>query len=194
MKYKLLILLIALSVCACSHNPTCYYYGNCLKVKLREDKTVCICGLTDDFKRNLKEAFHIPETIYGLKVTEIGDHAFKECSSLKEITLPASLKSIGNGAFWKCTHLETISISDGLTTIGDEAFRRCSSLKEITLPASVKSIGVSAFAGCDSLTRVTFADTNSWYVSWTAVNVTNPITNAKYLKNTYEIYHWEKRL
>lgn|GEM_PF-1791943 len=47
-------------------------------------------------------------------VTEIGELAFNNCESLKEITIP-----------------------DSVTKIGDYAFNNCESLKEVTIPDSV---------------------------------------------------------
>ena len=55
----------------------------------------------------------------------IGSYAFKGCSGLTSLTLPA-----------------------GITSIGDEAFRECSVLTSLTLPAGITSIGDRAFCGC----------------------------------------------
>lgn len=133
-------------------------------------------------------------TFFAQTAYDNGDSVLKIC------LLPPSLTSIGESAFGNCKRLENIAIPDKVATIEKEAFGGCFSLKEITLPASLKNIGENAFRDCSELTRVTFADTNSWYVkypsssSWTAVTVTNPATNAEYLKNTYKYRHWEKRL
>ncbi len=43
-------------------------------------------------------------------VTEIGDYAFYECSSLKSIDIPNSVTEIGENAFSGCKSLESITI------------------------------------------------------------------------------------
>ncbi|PXV67381.1 putative secreted protein (Por secretion system target), partial [Dysgonomonas alginatilytica] len=56
----------------------------------------------------------------GIKV--IGDNCFKG-SSIKEITLPASLNSIGNSGFYNCTKLETlVSLNPIPPTLGITVF------------------------------------------------------------------------
>ena len=84
-------------------------------------------------------------------VTEIGDEAFGDCSSLESITIPNSVTSIGEYAFCVCSSLTSITIPDGVTSIGGYAFSGCSSLTSITIPDSVTSIGGGAFSDCSSL-------------------------------------------
>ena len=104
----------------------------------------------------------------------LGNYAFFECESLKEILLPEGLTSIGVRAFCGCVSLWSIKIpnsvttireeafsgcdalmnfdfGEGLTEIGINAFYNCDSLKEIKLPMSLKSIPASCFAGCIAL-------------------------------------------
>ena len=91
-------------------------------------------------------------------VTSIGDWAFYECSSLKNITIPNSVTSIGSDAFYNCSSLTSITIPEGVTSIGDYTFFNCSSLTSIIIPESVKSIGGNAFDRCRSLTSITIPD------------------------------------
>ena len=121
----------------------------------------------------------IPETINGMKVTRIGDEAFKGSDVLKSITIPSgvtsigveafagcinlisltipdSVASIGEFAFYKCSVLTSITILDGVTSIGDYAFAACVNLKKTTIPRSVTSIGESAFADDDSFEIYTY--------------------------------------
>ncbi len=90
-----------------------------------------------------------------LKVTSIGNSAFKNCSSLASVTIPESVTSIGSAAFYLCSALASVSIPNSVTSIGDEAFYLCSSLTSVTIPNSVTSIGYEAFYKCGSLTSVT---------------------------------------
>ena len=81
-------------------------------------------------------------------VTEIGEDAFKWCTSLISVTIPNSVTSIGESAFCGCSSLKSITIPNSVTSIGHYAFDGCSSLTSITIPNSVTWIGASAFWGC----------------------------------------------
>ncbi|MCM1310536.1 MAG: leucine-rich repeat domain-containing protein [Bacteroides sp.] len=112
-------------------------------------------------------------------VTSIGQQAFQECTNLKTIQLPSTLKLIDQWAFYGCTGLtsielpesleelvtyafqrcsglESVKFNDALTTIGASAFTNCTSLKEANLPKNLKTLDVGAFNNCSSLSAVTF--------------------------------------
>ena len=105
------------------------------------------------FRNQSLESFIIPTC-----VTNIGDRAFSDCSSLSDIVIPDSVTSIGDWAFRKCSSLSDIVIPDSVTSIGDMAFSDCSSLSNIVIPDSVTSIGDSAFWGCSSLSDIVIPD------------------------------------
>ena len=98
----------------------------------------------------------IPDTHEGLPVSYIGSSAFRDCSNLTSIEIPAGVTSIGQQAFDSCSNLESVTFAEGrqLTSIGWYAFQDCSSLMSIEIPAGVTSIGYSAFDGCSSLTSI----------------------------------------
>lgn len=101
------------------------------------------------------ESVTIPEGIISF--------SFKDCSNLKSISLPGSLKtfncensgitsitipenvSLPSGAFKNCRKLETVIFPDTLTSITANTFEGCTNLKTVTIPDSVKIIGESAF-------------------------------------------------
>lgn len=58
---------------------------------------------------------------YGIK--DIGNYAFYECSSLTEITIPATVTSIGKYAFADCYSLTKITIPESVENIGKYAFQ-----------------------------------------------------------------------
>ncbi|MDO4403820.1 MAG: leucine-rich repeat domain-containing protein, partial [Atopobiaceae bacterium] len=70
----------------------------------------------------------LPSTINGLKVTTIGESAFKDDGILKTVVLP-----------------------DTVTTVEKDAFAGCASLENVLVPSSVESIDESSFDGCESL-------------------------------------------
>lgn len=116
------------------------------------------------------------------KIEKLGDNCFDGCSSLKQVTLPGSLRQIDDSAFYDCRQLERITIPASVEKIGvysfaycekmkeviipensklreikNRAFTYCDDLSEIEVPASVETIGERAFAKCISLSKVSFA-------------------------------------
>jgi len=85
-------------------------------------------------------------------VKTIDANAFSGCSSLKQVTLPTSVTNISAGAFVGCSSLATLVIPSSVTTIGANAMAG-TALKSITL-GSKTTIGASAFANCKSLVTV----------------------------------------
>ena len=100
------------------------------------------------------ESVSVPSQLGGCNVTDIGDGAFSDCTSLTSITIPNGVTSIGWNAFSDCTSLTSITIPDSVTSIGQNTFYDCTSLTNVVIPDSVTSIGNSAFSGCTSLTNV----------------------------------------
>ena len=86
-------------------------------------------------------------------ITTLPNNAFNGCSSLVEITLPASLTRIGTYAFQNCSALTKVNGlgSTQVNTLSSHAFEGCGALKEITLPATLTDIENYVFRGCVSL-------------------------------------------
>ena len=66
----------------------------------------------------------------------IGENAFSDCLSLRNITLPKSLTTIRLYAF-ALSSLESIVVPPNVVTIEDEVFHGCKNLKDISLPFPV---------------------------------------------------------
>lgn len=73
----------------------------------------------------------IPDTHNSKPVKEIGNSAFRSCTSLTGISIPNSVTSIGQYVFYNCIALTEITISESVTAIGNNTFNRCDSLKGI---------------------------------------------------------------
>ena len=76
----------------------------------------------------------IPETIEGIKVTEIGPYAFAR----SRLTFPTA------ESYYEGIGITSVTLPDGLITIGEGAFIG-NDLTSITIPDSVTSIGERAF-------------------------------------------------
>ena len=125
-------------------------------------------------------------------VETICDSAFRNCSELTEVCIPASVKVIESAAFVFCTGLQNLSFAErngaeltidssafsnctaltelnlpeGLTRISYWAFSYCSELRHLSLPSTVSSIaGTSAFNYCGKLESITVDSQNTWYHS-----------------------------
>ena len=106
-------------------------------------------------------------------VAEIGNQAFIDCESIRNIRLSKTLEKVGEAAFqgsgleffewpvnipeipskafWHCHNLKHITIPDGVKKIGFQAFLGCWELEDIYIPDSVVEIGEGAFRYCKNL-------------------------------------------
>ncbi len=86
-------------------------------------------------------------------VPVIKNKTFNGCTALKEVKISPSskLKTIEKEAFRNCSSLETIQLPAPVREIHEEAFAGASSLRQVTLPDSIRIIAERAFEGCTSL-------------------------------------------
>lgn len=113
----------------------------------------------------------VPDTIYGVPVTEMSTYnvfdgtiedeitsiAFpktlktvpvvRECGKLETVILPEGIEGINQFAFMGSSSLKNIKLPESLKTIGWRAFENCTSLKSINFPAGLESIGKEVFKG-----------------------------------------------
>ena len=110
----------------------------------------------------------------------VRSYAFADSKTLRNITMPESVKRVGDySVFSNCIienavipirlleqlndeqrkQLVTLSMfGDGVTSIGDYTFYEYTNLTSIEIPDSVTSIGECAFYGCSSLTSITIGN------------------------------------
>ncbi|WP_297150583.1 leucine-rich repeat domain-containing protein [uncultured Prevotella sp.] len=85
----------------------------------------------------------------------IGSEAFRACSGLTSLTLPAGITGIGDFAFCGCSGLTSLTLPAGITKIGSFAFSGCIGLTSLTLPAGITKIDFFSFSVCRGLTSLT---------------------------------------
>jgi len=129
------------------------------EVRQNPDNTLAITG----YKGTVKNVV-IPSTLYGLKVTTIGESAFRE-KNLTSVIIPDTVITIEDGytndygrvsgAFYSNKQLSKVILGKSLETIGSYAFYECSQLTEIIIPDSVTRIRERAFMS-SGLVNVSF--------------------------------------
>ena len=98
----------------------------------------------------------------------IKDFAFRECTSLKSVTIPKNVIDVGEGAFRMsetCALESIVFAGTEILSLGDEAFYGLGGLSSIDLPASLSSLGDGVFYGCSGLTRID-ASRNSYFTEY----------------------------
>lgn len=148
--------------------------------EVKSDETVCIGGdgSMAAVPQDTEGALTIPSEIDGRRVTEIASGAFRycewltsvtipdgvtdlrssifiQCTSLKEVRLPAGITEIPSCMFTYCEAMTRVVIPDSVTVISSHAYFRCTALKEVVFGACVQRIGAAAFGGCSSLESLT---------------------------------------
>ena len=91
----------------------------------------------------------------------IDKQAFFDCSSLKDLTIPLSVKNIEEKAFSGCSSLEIIKIPYSVSIIKEEVFAHCDLLRTVEIPMTITNICKNAFTHCNNLRNVIFQDDSS---------------------------------
>ena len=106
-------------------------------------------------------------------VNAIAPAAFRDCSALTSVSIPASITAIGEHAFAGCAALDSVDISDlgqwcGIDFESETAnpchhahrlFVRGVEIVDLQIPDSVSEINSFAFSGCSSISSVSIPST-----------------------------------
>lgn len=93
-------------------------------------------------------AIKIPAEYNGKPVKKIASDGFAGCKSLAFIEMPEGIEIIDDGAFDECSKIKEICLPQSLKEIGKAAFSACS-MKEVIIPPNVEKIGERAFQFID---------------------------------------------
>lgn len=115
-------------------------YKDIIKVFVAEDGIRGLSAISFEDYKSL-ETVTLADSVLSLP------KSFKNCTALKQVNIPRSIRAIGYDCFWKCTSLESIFIPKNVTEIGSDAFYKCTNLNEIDFETGYVSIGRDAFYG-----------------------------------------------
>jgi hypothetical protein len=149
-------------------------------------------GITITDYRGSRGQVVIPETIEGIRVTEIGEAAFSE-KGLSGAIIPNTVALIGSGAFKNNPSLQSVVIPNSVVEIGWNAFENCG-LRSLTLGNRVKYIGREAFHG-NQLQSVVFPNSVECldYYSFGGNPITSVVIPQSLASFNFSIYAVEKR-
>ena len=154
-------------------------YGTCTDTVIDIPSSYNGCPVTKistgAFQGSSITSVTMPDTI-----TQLGDRAFynistltsvvlsnslksipSECfanSGLTSIVIPNSVKTLGSNACNNCYNLKTVVIPNSVTTLSSWCFGNCTSLTSIVIPSSVQRIEYAAFYYCRNLSAITFSN------------------------------------
>src|SRR5262249_45292914 len=93
-------------------------------------------------------------------VSNIGDYAFEDCTSLTSITVPGSVTSIGQFAFYQCFGLTSVTI--GNSVLGPFEFEGCTNLSKVYFQGNTPEGGSCAFCSDKIAIAYYLAGTTGW--------------------------------
>ena len=134
----------------------------------------CISGINIKIKSDLLGA-HAPTTVgtsyndvfigctnFTVELSSssfnIRANTFMNCTELKGITMPSTIKKLYNYAFYNCENLPSIDLPDSIETLGTYVFAKCKKLSNIELPDSVTTIGTNCFQDCKGLQNIVLSN------------------------------------
>ena len=99
----------------------------------------------------VEDTYKIPSN-----VKEIGNSAFYDCRSLKNIDIPSTVEKVGTTAF-RGSSIITASIN--ASTSGNYIFLDAKSLEKVVIGENVTKLGVDAFLNCSNLKSINYLGT-----------------------------------
>ena len=95
-----------------------------------------------------KENIVVPSNVTGIYAG-----AFKECETIKTVSLPDGVGGFSTQTFYGCGNLEKITMNVTEIDVGASAFHGCKKLTDIS-NVHVRNVGHRGFAGCEKLEYV----------------------------------------
>lgn len=93
----------------------------------------------------------------GEKTENIYNTAFKNCTALATVNIPGSVQTLGRWLFEGCENLETITLNEGVRNLSQSTFYSCG-VRSISIPSTVIEIPDWVFQECHNLEHITLHD------------------------------------
>lgn len=111
-----------------------------------------------------RECVSLEEITLPEKVAVIANSAFNGCTGLSEVDFVGeNLISIDDFAFNNCSNIRSVTLPESLKELERYAFGNCTSLETIRIPSCVWFISSGAFAECPALSEITVSEDNRYY-------------------------------
>lgn len=111
--------------------------------------------ITDIGNEAFKDNATVKQVFISSGIVTVGDYAFYNCRNLARVEMPDTVMRIGKYAFGKCPKLSTVRFSSGCYEMGEGVFSGCTGLKNISLSGKLAAVPKKAFYGCTALKKVT---------------------------------------
>jgi len=113
--------------------------------------------LTEGFIRIGKKAFYecsnLRQIIFPMSLKEIGDYAMTGCGNLTTAVLPVMLQQLGAYSL-SGTKIKNVQLPRSLYYIGEGAFSDCRYIEKIDVPDNIDVLPGCVFKGCTGITKV----------------------------------------
>ncbi len=92
-------------------------------------------------------------------VNSFGNFVFRDCQSLKSVTLSNNVSKLTYGMFMGCSSLESFAIPESVNSVDRQVFEGCTSLKSVTIPNYPENMFKNdIFRNCTSLENLNISD------------------------------------
>lgn len=146
-----------MSVVPCSCLDQVWYIsrGKVIKCFLKNERVITLPSGVISIEPLVFAGFcKLVSFIFSESVSNIGNKAFKRCTSLESIIIPDNVSSIGACTFESCIKLKNVTLPSSLEVLWGNCFNGCTSLREIVIPEGCKEINGLVFANCTDLRTV----------------------------------------
>ena len=160
-------------------------------------------SLGENVEKIGSNAFHSCTELSDIKLNGklqiISDYAFFNCSKLTtDLYFADTLTEIGECAFANVSSLPSVYFGSSLKSIGYAAFRNCVKLESLIIPITTELIGKYAFQNCSNVDSVIFQAPCGWKCSHSSYPTSNmgeealsyPSGAAEFLTDAYADREW----